>query len=306
MPTLWDEWPSVSVIVAAHNASGTIDNCIRSIGLTRYARYELILVDDGSTDDTGEIMALAAAADLRIKLLRQPRGGSAAARNLGVRHAAGDVVMFVDPDVALSRWAVDHMLQGFEDPRTGAVSGEGRPVRWQQDGLLAAMGWLGTAMTQRALTGLWGLPFLTSGVVAVTSRALAELGPFPAAAGDAELTRHVHQAGYRVALAPLARVHTVSPRTLQGLWQLRSRRARDLLLGTVPCSPGRSSWEGLLLRYERLLPFVPVYSVVAALSMVAGLVRLVRTRAEGSGNPDRALVSADRHDARRALQEAWA
>ena len=63
VPTLRDEWPSVSIIVPAFNEATVIENCVRSIQLTRYDRYEVILVDDGSTDNTAELMAGLAAGD---------------------------------------------------------------------------------------------------------------------------------------------------------------------------------------------------------------------------------------------------
>ena len=95
--TLWDQWPSVSIIVPAHNAEAGIAACVRSIQLTRYERWELVLVDDGSTDTTAELMAALAAADPRIKVVRQARAGRAAALNLGSHHSAGDVLIFRGP-----------------------------------------------------------------------------------------------------------------------------------------------------------------------------------------------------------------
>jgi cellulose synthase/poly-beta-1,6-N-acetylglucosamine synthase-like glycosyltransferase len=231
-PTLWDEWPSVSVVVSAHNASGVIGDCVRSIGLTRYSRYEIILIDEGSTDNTGDMIASLAAADPRIKELRQARPGRAAARNLGLRAATGDVVMFVDADLTFSRCTVDHMLQAFEGPRAGAVVGAARPARWNQGGLLAAVNHLGISVTRRALTAVGGLPFLPGGIAAFPRRVLAELGPIPEAAAEGAesvLLWRVQAAGYRVSFAPSARVHTASPSTLRDLWRIRSHRARGLL-----------------------------------------------------------------------------
>lgn len=66
MPTLLDEWPTVSIIVPAYNEAAVIENCVRSIQLTRYDRYEVILVDGGSTDNTAELMQGLAAGASRI------------------------------------------------------------------------------------------------------------------------------------------------------------------------------------------------------------------------------------------------
>jgi poly-beta-1,6-N-acetyl-D-glucosamine synthase len=303
--------PKVSVVVALYNTGAGLADLVASLDAQTLAagEYEVILVDDGSTDDTGERMASAAAADPRIKVLTQPRAGETAARNLAVRHAAGEVLMFVDVDAALSRWTVDHMLQGFEDPRTGAVSGESQPVRWQQDGLLAAVSHLGAALSRRAVTGIWGLPFPSHGIEAVTSKVMAELGPFreSATGTELELLWRVHKAGYRIAFAPMARVRTASPSTLPALWRRRSHRARGLLHAvTAQGSQMDSPWHRLVLRYERLVPFLPVSSVFTALSMLAGVLRFVRGLSERPRTKGCAAASDEGHDARRALQGAWA
>lgn len=315
VPTLWDEWPSVSVVVSAHNASGAIVDCVRSIGLTRYSRYEIILIDEGSTDNTGEMIASLAAADPRIKDLRQARPGRTAARNLGLRAATGDVVMFVDADVTFSRCTLDHMLQGFEGPRTGAVVGEDRLARWNQGGLLAAASHLGISVTRRALAAVGGPPFLPGGIAAFPRKVLAELWPVPDAAAEATesaLLWRVQAAGYRVSFAPSARVQRASRSTLRDLWRLRSQRARGLLRNAMarrglPRMPG----VVIILRHEWLLPLVPVYSVSTALMMLAGLARrgrdLMGRRSVGRRALAPARAGGDRDDdAWRALREAWA
>ena len=97
-PTLLDERPSVSIIVPAFNEAAVIENCVRSIQLTGYDRYEVVLVDDGSTDNTAELMHGLAASDPRITVLTQANAGKGAALNLGIRQATGEVLMFVDAD----------------------------------------------------------------------------------------------------------------------------------------------------------------------------------------------------------------
>jgi biofilm PGA synthesis N-glycosyltransferase PgaC len=309
--TLWDAWPSVSVIVPARDAASVLGNCVRSIGRTRYSRYEVILVDEGSTDSTAELMASFAAADPRIKVVRQPGRGRAAARNLGVRHAAGDVLMFVDADAIFSRCTVDAMLQGFEDRHTGAVYGNDSPVRWSHvpGGLLAGIGHLGAAITRRALAEVGGLPLLPGGIEAFPREILAELGPFREgeAGAELELAWRVRKAGYRVAFAPLARVRTASASTLRDLWRLRSRRARALLQAhrDVTGTP----LPKFLLRNRWLVPLVPVHSVFTALAVLAGSGRHLRglsARRDKQSPAASVGPGADGDDAWRALREAWA
>jgi len=335
-PTLWDEWPSVSVIVAARDAAGVIGNCVRSIGRTRYSRYEVVLVDDGSADSTAELMASFAAADRRIKVLRQPRKGRAAARNLGARHATGEVLMFVDADATFSPRTVDAMLQAFEDQRTGAVCGEDTRRKRASGGPLVAMSELGTAITLRAVAAAGGLPLVPGGIEAFPGRILAELGPFregePGA--ELELAWRVRNAGYRVGFAPRATVRTASASTPRDLWVLRSRRACALLQGSrgVTGTP----WPEFLLRHRWLVPFVPVCSLLTALTMLTGMARRVRglpwrpekqspaaagrTAPAGPASAGRTAPAGpasagpaarprdgdDSDDAWRALREAWA
>jgi poly-beta-1,6-N-acetyl-D-glucosamine synthase len=314
MPTLWDEWPSVSIIVPARNAAPVIEDCVRSIARTRYNRYEVILVDDGSTDNTAELMARFAAADRRIKVLRQRGGGRAAARNLGMRHAAGDILMFVDADATFSRDTVDRMLQAFEDGRTGAVYGGGSPAHWTQGlgGLLSAISQLGSTTTRRAMAVAGGLLFVPGGIAAFPGTVLAEIGPFrenPAGA-ELELAWRVREAGYTVAFAPRVRIQAASPSALRDLWQLRTQRAHSLL-HTLTARRGVAGtlWPGILLRHRWLVPLIPVYSASTVLFMLAGLARHVRGLA---GHRDkRPAVSAGSGeerdvDAWRALREAWA
>jgi glycosyltransferase involved in cell wall biosynthesis/peptidoglycan/xylan/chitin deacetylase (PgdA/CDA1 family)/SAM-dependent methyltransferase len=88
----------VSVVVPAYNASRTIDETLRSIRAQSHANLEILVVDDGSTDATPEIVLRHAALDARIRLIRQPNGGVAAARNRGIAEARGELVALIDAD----------------------------------------------------------------------------------------------------------------------------------------------------------------------------------------------------------------
>lgn len=208
VPTLLDMWPTVSIIVPAFNEAARIENCVRSIQLTSYDRYEMVLVDDGSTDNTLELMKGVAAADLRIKVLSQANAGKGAALNLGLRHASGEVVVFMDADLVLSRNTVKRMLQGFADERTGAVCGDARPAtsdpeRPRMPSSLSR----GAGLLRRAIAVSGCLPACPGNIRAVSRAVLEEIGPVREdllVGGDLELTRRVRRAGYRVAVAPCA------------------------------------------------------------------------------------------------------
>jgi len=86
--------PKVSVVVASYNGAATLRTCLESLTRLNYPDYEVILIDDGSTDRTQEIVADFPA----VKNVRQPNRGLSAARNAGIAAAAGEVVAFTDSD----------------------------------------------------------------------------------------------------------------------------------------------------------------------------------------------------------------
>lgn len=90
--------PTISVIVPVYNAEPFLTDCISSILDQTYADFELILVDDGSTDDSAAIITRVAASDPRIVAIYRPNGGLSAARNIGLDAAHGQYITFVDAD----------------------------------------------------------------------------------------------------------------------------------------------------------------------------------------------------------------
>lgn len=89
----------ITVVMPAFNAAATIEESIASLQAQTYPHWQLVVVDDGSSDTTCALVERIAAADPRVRLLRQPmNGGPAAARNRGVREARGRYVAFLDAD----------------------------------------------------------------------------------------------------------------------------------------------------------------------------------------------------------------
>jgi glycosyltransferase involved in cell wall biosynthesis len=91
--------PLVSIIVPIHNRASRLMQAVESVRLQTYPRWELVLVDDGSTDHSGDVIASLAAEDERIvSVIHESNQGAQAARNSGLRAATGDVVAFLDSD----------------------------------------------------------------------------------------------------------------------------------------------------------------------------------------------------------------
>ena len=102
--------PLISVIVPAYNSEPFITRCLTSIAKQTYNRFEVLIVDDASTDNSGRIAEEWAASDPRFRVFhRAANGGASAARNLALEHARGDYYAFVDSD----DWIEPELLEGF-------------------------------------------------------------------------------------------------------------------------------------------------------------------------------------------------
>jgi len=115
--------PLVSVIVPAFNAASTVNETLLSVLAQTYAHIEVIVVDDGSTDDTAAAVARVAANDPRVRLERRSRSGVAAARNLAIRAASGEFIAPVDADDLWHPSKLERQLKRFEagEPDLGLV-----------------------------------------------------------------------------------------------------------------------------------------------------------------------------------------
>ncbi len=125
------ETPRVSVVVCSHNGGATLDECLRSLVALDYPDYEVIVVDDGSTDDIREIVARYPG----VLGIHQPHLGLSVARNAGLRCATGSVIAYTDSDcVADPNWLI-HLIHQLTRSGAAAVGG---PNLTPEDGWLAA------------------------------------------------------------------------------------------------------------------------------------------------------------------------
>jgi glycosyltransferase involved in cell wall biosynthesis len=124
-------WPSVSVVVASYNGAATLGQCLSSLERLSYPDYEVIVVDDGSTDATGDI-----ARRHRVRYVRSDRnGGLSRARNLGIEAARGEIIAFIDCDAyADPDWLRFLVLSLVEH---GAAGTGGPNLSPPEDGFLA-------------------------------------------------------------------------------------------------------------------------------------------------------------------------
>lgn len=108
------ETPLLSIIVPVYNTLDYLPRCVHSILAQTYQNLELLLVDDGSTDGTGALCDSLAREDGRIRVFHKSNGGSSSARNVGIRHAKGQYVGFVDSDDSIAPQMYEQLLLAIE------------------------------------------------------------------------------------------------------------------------------------------------------------------------------------------------
>lgn len=101
-----------SVIIPVYNVSTYLRRCVRSVQMQTYQDMEIILVDDGSTDDSGQLCDVLATEDVRIQVIHKVNGGLSDARNAGLRLAKGEYVLFLDSD---DMWLLPDGLEKIEE-----------------------------------------------------------------------------------------------------------------------------------------------------------------------------------------------
>lgn len=250
-----EETLHVSVIVPAYNEEKVIVKTVERILESDHRDLEVIVVDDGSQDNTSGVLQAAFGANNRVTLVRVPNGGKAAALNVGLSQAKGEILVALDADTQFQSDTIPRLVRWFADPEVGAVAGNAKVgnrtnmiTRWQALEYIVAQN-----LERRALAALGTLTVIPGAVGAWRKSVLLAMGGFHSdtLAEDQDLTIGIQVKGYRVRFDSSAIAWTEAPATFRGLANQRFRWA----FGTLQC----------LWKY-RGLTFNPRYG---ALGMIA-------------------------------------
>lgn len=145
--------PKLSVIVSVHNGASRLEDSLRSVLAQTFSDFELIVVDDGSTDDTPAILARLNAEDPRVRVLRQPNRGLAASLNSAAALAAGDYVARHDADDVSARERFGRQVRHLDEHPTVAALGTRASVIDDRGHVIGTLPWLqGPHSIRRALS----------------------------------------------------------------------------------------------------------------------------------------------------------
>jgi poly-beta-1,6-N-acetyl-D-glucosamine synthase len=225
-------WPGVTLLLPCFNEASVIGGAVRAARAVDYPAFEVLVLDDGSTDGTSEQAKEAAAGDPRVRVLRDPvNRGKADRLNIGFREARNELVTVADADAHLHREAVKLLVSRMHrHDRTAAVAG--MPHVTNRGSLLSGLQVLefssivGLIRRTQALSGRVGT---VAGIVGLFRRdAVLDVGGYdPAmATEDIELTWRLLLAGWETDFEPNALVGMEVPVTMRGLWAQRRRWAR--------------------------------------------------------------------------------
>jgi len=220
-----DYWPSVAVIVPAFNEEVGIGRAVGSLAASTYPDLEIVVVDDGSTDRTAEIVEGLKLA--QVELVRRPNGGKAAALTTGIHHTDAEVVVMVDGDTIFEADTITRLVQPLSDPHVAAVSGNtkvgnrsGLLGRWQHIEYV-----MGFNLDRRLYDVLRCMPTVPGAIGAFRRQTLRDVHGVSTdtLAEDTDLTMAICRAGWRVVYEPTALAWTEAPADLGQLWRQRYR-----------------------------------------------------------------------------------
>ncbi len=204
----------VSVVVAVFNGEATIEACLASLLSQTHLSHapEIIVVDNGSTDRTSDVLRRFQS----VRVLRETRRGSAAARNTGIRAATSPVVAFIDADAVAEPAWLAALLVGLRDPSVGIVGG---PIL-APEGATRIERFGERIHDQRRAIEHHRPPYVAAGNWASPRAVLLDAGLFDETllrSQDVDLAWRIHRRGARIVYAPSAVVRHRNERTLRGL-----------------------------------------------------------------------------------------
>ncbi len=225
----------ISIILPAYNEGVLLRGTMRSLLELEYPHYEIVIVDDGSKDNTREIARefVGIHRNVEVRLIEKTNGGKSTALNAGIKASQYDFVLCVDGDSQLSENVLYKAMQHFTDDRIGAVAGNvkvtNRKKVWTK---LQALEYVeGLNMARAAQSYLKMVNIIPGPLGLFRKKAIIEAGWYSSRtfAEDCDITLKIIRNGWKIEYEPEAKSFTEAPETLNNLLKQRYRWTRGIL-----------------------------------------------------------------------------
>ncbi|MGE5498987.1 MAG: glycosyltransferase [Syntrophothermus sp.] len=234
-----DYYPFVSIIVPVYNEGKVLEASINSLLQLDYPNYEIIIVNDGSTDNTKEVGQTLIGfhqgkhASVRVSMISKPNGGKSKALNAGIQYSKADFVLCMDGDSQLGMNTLRDGIKHFADPSIGAVAGNvkvmNRQKMWTD---LQALEYVEGLNMPRSAQSFIKLVNIIPGPIGIfRKKAIVDAGWYSSDtfAEDADLTLKIMAAGWKIYYEQNAISYTEAPEKLLQLLKQRYRWTRGIL-----------------------------------------------------------------------------
>ncbi len=228
--------PRIAVLIPAYNEEKVIVRTIRSVMMSNYKNLRIIVIDDGSKDNTYDVAYDAYPADIasgRLTILTKPNGGKAEALNFALNHVEEEIYVGIDADTVIAHDAVTRLVCHFANPKIGAVAGNAKVgnrvnlwTRWQ------ALEYITSQNFERRALDLFDVVMVVPGAIGAWRTAAVKTGGCyhsNTVAEDADLTMNLLEQGYSVIYEDQALAFTEAPVNVAGLMRQRFRWSFGIL-----------------------------------------------------------------------------
>jgi cellulose synthase/poly-beta-1,6-N-acetylglucosamine synthase-like glycosyltransferase len=231
--------PFVSIIVPAYNEEKVVADSVKSLLDLNYSNYEIIIVNDGSTDKTREVSEQLVGyqkgrySDIKVSLIDKPNGGKSKALNAGIMYSKADFVLCMDGDSQLSPDSLRLAVRHFVNPEIGAVAGNVKVINRRKFFTdLQALEYIEGLNMARSAQSFVSLVNIIPGPIGLFRKKAIELSGYYSSdtfAEDADLTLKILSGGWKIYYEPNSVSYTEAPVKLQQLMKQRYRWTRGIL-----------------------------------------------------------------------------
>ena len=273
----FDIFPKITFGIPAHNEEATILKTVKSILEADYPsdKKEIIVVDDGSTDKTADVVRQFAVDHPEVELITKKNGGKASALNVAFEHATGDYFSVMDADSRISKESIKISLSNFTDDEVGAVISRVRvdePKNFLER--IQRFEYIMSSMIRKIMCN-FGTLSITPGVLSIYRMdVLRKVGGFTKdehnLTEDLEIAMRLKYYGYLIKMEPRSITYTHVPSTMSDLWRQRIRWARGYIYNHVKyCKMFFSKKHGIFGVFQLPVNVLAIILLVANIGIIA-------------------------------------